>query len=127
MTKTTVHPDQATSQRTARPPFTVWAALVLTTLVALVTSYGAVYFSLVWKDAAEPSIWTWLFAIAFVAIAVAGVVAAVGLVRGSNGARKALIAYALLGICFTIAKLIWWQETEALDFGGLDLGRVAHP
>ena len=58
-------------------------------------------------------------------IDVAGVVAAVGLVRGSNGARKALIAYALFGICFTIAKLIWWQETEALVFGGLDLVLIA--
>lgn len=109
----------------ARTPFTVWAAAALTVAIALVTSYGAAYFSLFWEQAPPRSPATWSFAVAFVAIAAVGVAAAVAVVRGSNTARKVLVGYAVFGILFTAAKLIWWQETEALVFGALDVVLIA--
>jgi hypothetical protein len=62
-----------------------------------------------------------LFAVAFVAIAVAGIIAAITLSRGSERGRRGVIAYAAFGILFTLAKLVWWQETEAIVFGALDV------
>jgi cation transport ATPase len=115
------HEEVDRSSARHRAPLTVWAAAVLTFAIALVTSYGAVYFSLFWEQAPPRSLGTWSFAAAFVAIAVLGAASAVALLRGSDTARKVLIGYAVFGVLFTAAKLIWWQETEALVFGGLDV------
>jgi hypothetical protein len=102
-------------------PLTATVALGLTPLIAVVTSGGAVYFSLLWSEAPAVTVWTVLFAVAFVAIAVAGIIAAIALSRGSERGRRGVIAYAAFGILFTLAKLVWWQETEAIVFGALDV------
>jgi hypothetical protein len=102
-------------------PVTATVALGLTPLIAVVTSGGAVYFSLLWSEAPAVTVWTVLFAVAFVAIAVAGIIAAIALSRGSERGRRGVIAYAAFGILFTLAKLVWWQETEAIVFGALDV------
>jgi hypothetical protein len=102
-------------------PGVVVAALVLILAIAGVTTGGAIYFSLFWAKAPAPSVWTVLFAVGFAAVSALGVVAAVALGRGSEGGRRGVIAYATFGILFTLAKLIWWQETEAIVFGALDI------
>lgn len=113
----TTLPTDTTNTR----PVAVTAVLVLTSLVAAVTSGGAIYFSLFWSEAPAVNAWTVLFAVAFVAVAVAGVLAAWALVHGSERGRLGVIGYAAFGILFTLAKLIWWQETEAVLFGALDV------
>ena len=102
-------------------PITATVALVLTSLLALVTSGGAIYFSLLWSQAPPLNVWTVLFAVAFVAVAIAGIMAAMALARGSERGRRGVVAYAAFGILFTLAKLVWWQETEAIVFGVLDV------
>ena len=113
----TTYSNEATLAR----PVGATAALVLTPLIAAVTSGGAVYFSLLWSQAPPITVWTVLFAVAFVAVAIAGIVAAIALARGSERGRRGVIAYATFGILFTLAKLVWWQETEAIVFGALDV------
>lgn len=109
------------NEATVTRPVGVTIALVLTPVIAAVTSGGAVYFSLLWSQAPPVTVWTVLFAVAFVAIAIGGVIAAIALARGSEHGRLGLIAYAGFGILFTLAKLVWWQETEATVFGALDV------
>jgi hypothetical protein len=113
----TTYPNEAATVR----PMAATVALVVTSLIAVVTSGGAVYFSLLWAQAPPVTVWTVLFAIAFVAIAIGGVLAATALARGSERGRRGVIAYAAFGILFTLAKLVWWQETEAIVFGALDV------
>lgn len=102
-------------------PVAAVATLVLTVAVAGVTTGGAVYFSLFWPEAPDLSVWTGLFALAFTTVSALGVAAAASLARGSERGRRGVIAYATFGILFTLAKLVWWQETEAILFGGLDI------
>jgi hypothetical protein len=109
------------TEATITRPVAATIALVLTPLIALVTSGGAIYFSLLWSEAPAVTVWTVLFAVAFVAIAIAGIIAAIALSRGSERGRRGVIAYAAFGILFTLAKLLWWQETEAIVFGALDV------
>ena len=113
----TTYSNEATDTR----PVGATVALGLTPLIAMVTSGGAVYFSLLWSEAPEVTVWTVLFAVGFVAIAIAGIIAAIALSRGSERGRRGVIAYAAFGILFTLAKLVWWQETEAIVFGALDV------
>jgi hypothetical protein len=113
----TTYPNEAATVR----PMAATVALVVTSLIAVATSGGAVYFSLLWAQAPAVTVWTVLFAIAFVAIAIGGVLAATALARGSERGRRGVIAYAAFGILFTLAKLVWWQETEAIVFGALDV------
>jgi hypothetical protein len=113
----TTYSNEATDTR----PVGATVALGLTPLIAMVTSGGAVYFSLLWSEAPEVTVWTVLFAVGFVAIAIAGIIAAIALSRGSERGRRGVIAYAAFGILFTLAKLVWWQETEAIVFGVLDV------
>jgi hypothetical protein len=107
----------AGAETARRVPATVWTVVLLTPVLALVTSGGAVYFSLLWEGAPQRSLWTVAFAVAYVAISVAGVVAALGLIRGNRRAYRTLVGYAAFGICFTLVKLVFWQETEAIVFG----------
>lgn len=109
------------AERRVTRPATVVAALLLTVAIAAVTTGGAIYFSLFWAEAPAPSVWTVLFAVGFAAVSALGVVAAVALARGSERGRRGVIGYATFGILFTLAKLIWWQETEAIVFGALDI------
>lgn len=107
-------------RRSTRPAAVV-AALVLVCAIAVVTTGGAIYFSLFWAEAPAPSFWTVLFATGFAAVSLLGVVAAVALAGGSERGRRGVIVYATFGILFTLAKLVWWQETEAVVFGALDI------
>lgn len=109
------------AERHRTRPASAVAALALTLAIAGVTTGGAIYFSLFWAEAPDPSVWTVLFAVGFAAVSVLAVVAAVALARGSERGRRGVIAYATFGILFTLAKLIWWQETEAIVFGALDI------
>lgn len=109
------------AERHGTRPAAIVAALLLTLAIAGVTTGGAIYFSLFWAEAPAPSAWTVLFAVGFAAVSALGIVAAVALARGSERGRRGVIAYATFGILFTLAKLIWWQETEAIVFGALDI------
>ncbi|WP_435745835.1 hypothetical protein [Nocardioides sp. SYSU DS0663] len=102
-------------------PAVVVAAFVLILALAPVTTGGAVYFSLFWAEAPAPSVGTVLFAVGFATVSALGVMAGVALARGSERGRRGVIAYATFGILFTLAKLIWWQETEAIVFGVVDV------
>jgi hypothetical protein len=110
----------APSDTGRRTPWQVRALSTLTVLLTLVTSYGAVYFSFYFEDP-DPGIGSWVFVIVFLAINLAATAAAVGIVRGSRLAWQALIGYGVLGILWCIAKLVFWQETEALVFGAANV------
>jgi hypothetical protein len=109
------------AERHGTRPAAVVAALLLTVAIAAVTTGGAIYFSLFWADAPDPSVWTVLFALGFAAVAALGGLAAGAMARRRERGRRGVIAYATFGILFTLAKLIWWQETEAITFGVLDI------
>ncbi len=99
-----------------RLPTGVRVACVLTLLMAAVTSYGAYYFSFVFEDP-QAGLGTYAFVTLFWAITLTASVAAVGLLRGSETARRVLVGYGWAEIAWTAAKLVFWQETEALVFG----------
>jgi hypothetical protein len=105
-------------------PRTPWQVRVLAGLVgllALVTSYGAIYFSFYFEDP-DPGLGSWVFVILFLAINVTSVAAVTALVRGSATGWRVLVAWGVLGILWCIAKLVFWQETESLVFGVLNIG-----
>ena len=97
---------------------------VLTTLLVLVTSYGAIYFSFYFEDP-DPGLGTWAFVTVFLAINVTAAVALAGVLRRSPRARTVLVGYGALGVLWSIAKLVFWQETEALVFGLVNLACIA--
>lgn len=110
----------AATTATSRPPVTLWLTTVLTVLLALVTSYGAIYFSFYYEDP-DPGIGSWTFVVVFISVAIAGALSAIGALRGSRTGWRALVGYAVLGILWCIAKLVFWQEEEALVFGAVNL------
>ncbi len=99
-----------------RTPWTVHVLGTITLLLALVTSYGAIYFSFFFEDA-KVTTGSVAFAIGFIAINVVAAGAALGLWRGRRAAWQVLVGYGVLGILWCIAKLVFWSETEALVFG----------
>ena len=108
-------------------PRTPWQVRLLATLVgllALVTSYGAIYFSFYFENP-DPGLGSWAFVVLFLAINVTSVAAASGLVRGSATGWRVLVGWGVLGILWCIAKLVFWHETEALVFGVLNVGCLA--
>lgn len=111
--------------RPARPaPWTVRAVATIVLLLAVVTSYGAIYFSFFF-DSPDVGVGNWVFAAVFLAINVAAAAAAVGLVRGSLTGWRVLVGYGVLGIVWCIAKLVFWQEEEAMLFGAANVGYLA--
>ena len=104
-----------------RRPTSAVVAAVVTVLHALVTSYGAYYFSFVFEDP-EATLFSYGFVALFWAIAATGSVAAVRTAQGSESGRRLLLAYCGLGLVWTAAKLVFWSETEALVFGVVALG-----
>lgn len=108
----------ATTNPTARrrAPWTVWTLSVVVGLLALVTSYGAVYFTFYFENP-DPGLGSWGFVALFFAINITAAAAAVGLVRGSRLAWRVLLGYGVLGILWCIAKLVFWSEEESLVFG----------
>ena len=101
-------------------PAAVWSAALITALLTVVTSYGAVYFSFFFEDP-EPGLGSWVFVTVFIAINVCAAIAAAGLLRGHGTARWALVGYGVLGVIWCIAKLVFWSETEALVFGAANV------
>ena len=119
MTALTV-PAPAPGERTRRP-VVITVAAVVTVLHALVTSYGAYYFSFVFEDP-DVTAFSYGFVALFWAVAGTGAVAAVQTARGSERSRRVLVGYCTAGILWTIAKLVFWSEEEALVFGVVALG-----
>ena len=114
-------PDAPTATEARhRPPVRLTAVAAVTTLHSLVTSYGAYYFTFVFEDP-QPVWWSYLFVGVFWALALSGATAAWCAVRGSERARRLLVAYCGLGLAWTAAKLVFWHETEAMVFGVVGL------
>lgn len=112
-----------------RTPWTVHVLGTVTLLLALVTSYGAIYFSFFFEDP-DPGPGSWAFVAGFLAINVVAATSAVGLWRGRRLAWQVLVGYGVLGILWCIAKLVFWSETESLVFGAanvLGLALLAAP
>jgi len=103
-----------------RAPWTVHVLGAVTMLLALVTSYGAIYFSFYFEDP-DPGLGSWVFVVAFLTINVVAASSAVGLWRGRRLAWQVLVGYAVLGILWCIAKLVFWSETESLVFGAANV------
>jgi hypothetical protein len=118
--------SQLATSRPATPgagsgaPAAVWSATVITALLTVVTSYGAVYFSFFFEDP-EPGLGSWAFVTVFIAINITAATAAARLVRGNATARRVLVGYGVLGVLWCIAKLVFWSETEALVFGAANV------
>ena len=116
----TVADRPATAAPTGRTPWQVRALAVVVTLLALVTSYGAIYFSFFFEDP-DPGVGTWVFVTVFLSLNVTAAAAVRSLVRGTEAARRVLLGYSVLGILWCVAKLVFWQETESLVFGALNV------
>lgn len=112
----------STPARTA--PWTVKVLSTVIVLLALVTSYGAIYFSFYFENP-DPGLGSWVFVTVFIAINVLATVSAVALVRGSRTGWRVLVGYGVLGILWCIAKLVFWHETESLVFGAANLAALA--
>jgi hypothetical protein len=120
MSQLTNQAAPAPSVGAGRPPVTLWVTTVLTLLLALVSSYGSIYFSFYFEDP-DPGIGSWTFVAGFIAIAVTGAASAIAALRGSRTGWRMLAGYGVLGILWCIAKLVFWQEVEALVFGAVNL------
>ncbi len=114
----------APSTAVTKAPWTVKVLSTVVLLLALVTSYGAIYFSFYFEDP-DPGLGSWVFVIVFLAINVVAAASAVGLVRGSRLSWQLLVGYGVLGILWCIAKLVFWHETEALVFGAANVAALA--
>ena len=119
MTHTTVL-DAITTEQPGRSPWQVRVLVTIVGLLSLVTSYGAIYFSFYFEDP-DPGVGTWAFVTTFLGINLVAAVSAVGLARGRRVAWRVLAGYTVLGMLWCVAKLVFWQETEALVFGVLNL------
>ena len=109
---------------TPRAPWQLRVLSVIVTLLALVTSYGAIYFSFYFEDP-DPGLGSWVFVAAFLGINVLAAAAAYGLLRGRRLGWQLLVAYGVLGILWCIAKLVFWSETESLVFGAANVAGLA--
>jgi D-alanyl-lipoteichoic acid acyltransferase DltB (MBOAT superfamily) len=85
------------------------AAAVLALPLGLMTVAGGIVF---W----EWSAWTFIAVIAL-AMGAAFLTGAVRVLRGDAAGARILLAAACTQVLFTIAKLVFWQETEAGLFG----------
>jgi cation transport ATPase len=103
-----------------RTPWTVRVAAAIVLLLAVVTSYGAIYFSFYFQDP-EVGLGSYAFVAAFLAINVTAAAAAASLLRGSSTGWRVLVGYGVLGIVWCIAKLVFWQEEEAMLFGAANV------
>ncbi len=118
---TPVLDDDRLATTSPRTPWQVRVLAGVVGLLALVTSYGAIYFSFYFEDP-DPGVGSWVFVVLFLAINVTSLVAVTALVRGSATGWRVLVAWGVLGILWCIAKLVFWQETESLVFGVLNVG-----
>jgi hypothetical protein len=121
MTSTTL-----TSTTTRRRPGTVVAATALTTLLALVGGYGAIFFT--GLEGWDPAGIT--FVTTYDAVALFGLVSAWAMFFGNAHGRIGVIAYSLFMVVFTLMKLITIQEMQAIPVGVVAVGVLAavlHP
>ena len=93
------------------------AAAVLALPLGLMTVTGGIVF---W----EWSEWTFIAVIAL-AMGAAFLTGSVRVLRGDAAAARILLAAACAQVLFTIAKLVFWQETEAGLFGLVALAIAA--
>jgi hypothetical protein len=107
-----------------KAPWTVKVLSAVIVLLALVTSYGAIYFTFYFEDP-DPGIGSWVFVTVFIAVNVLATVSAVALLRGSRTGWRVLVGYGVLGILWCIAKLVFWHETESLVFGAANIAALA--
>ena len=107
-----------------RTPWQVRTLAAVVTLLAVVTSYGAIYFSF-WFEDPDPGLGSWVFVTVFIGINITAVVAVAALVRRSRTGWRLLLGYTVLGMLWCVAKLVFWHETESLVFGVLDLACLA--
>ncbi|RYU14117.1 hypothetical protein [Nocardioides iriomotensis] len=116
----------STTLSTTRRPATVVTATALTTLLALVGGYGAIFFTgLDGWDAAGIT-----FVTTYDAIALFGLVSAWAMFLGNAHGRVGVAAYAIFMIGFTVMKVLTIQELQAIPFGVVALGVLAaalHP
>ncbi len=120
----TATPIAPVTTATARTPWTVHVLGTIVMLLALVTSYGAIYFSFYFEDP-DPGLGSWAFAIGFLTINAVAAASAVGLWRGRLVAWQVLLGYGVLGILWCIAKLVFWSEVESLIFGAANIVGLA--
>jgi len=116
----------STTLSTTRRPATVVTATALTTLLALVGGYGAIFFTgLDGWDAAGIT-----FVTTYDAVALFGLVSAWAMFLGNAHGRVGVAAYAIFMIGFTVMKVLTIQELQAIPFGVVALGVLAavlHP
>lgn len=115
-TSTTVDTGSSEPALRRRPPAAITAGL-LTVLVCLVGSYGAVYFSSL--DGLDDEGLTFL--VAYVPVSVFGIVSALALLRGSAAGRLGVLTYALWLTVFNVFKIFYIGEGEAVPFGVVGL------
>ena len=109
---------------TASPASVRAAQAIAIAPLGLLVGIAAVVFTI----AAPPSslsLGDWSVAVWAYATAVVNVVAGIGLGRGSETARRALLAAAVLHVAFGLVKLTAYDEPEALVFVGLDAAVIA--
>ena len=111
-----VSPSAAVTAHPTRAPWTVTVLTTITLPLAVVTSYGAIYFSFFFENP-DPGLGSWVFVTAFLAINAVAAVSAVAMFRGSRAGWQVLLGYGALGIVWCGVKLVFWQETESLVFG----------
>ena len=113
-------PVAVTTATATRSPWQVRTLATIVTLLALVTSYGAIYFSFYFENP-DPGLGSWAFVVGFLSINVSALVAVRSLLAGRAAGHRLLLTYSVLGILWCIAKLVFWAETEALIFGVLNV------
>ena len=116
----------STTLSTSRRPATVVTATALTTLLALVGGYGAIFFT--GLDGWDASGIT--FVTTYDAVALFGLVSAWAMFFGNAHGRVGVAAYAIFMIGFTVMKVLTIQELQAIPFGVVALGVLAaalHP
>ena len=101
----------ATTSR--RPPATVLGAVALTGLVTAFGAYGAVYFTGL-KGFTDVEL---TFLVAYEFITLFGLVSAIGMARRSSLARAGVVVYGVWMAVFTLFKVGYIHEVQAIPFG----------
>ena len=116
------HPGPAARDRAwrPRPPVAALVAAPVLALQSAATCFGAFYFSFVdGSPGVRP--WAVVFVAVFWAVNAVALASCVGLLRGSRLARHLLSGYVGLGLVFTLVKIVYFREGEALVFGAAAL------
>lgn len=121
MSAVTATTRTSTSTVSRRPPATVLTAVPLTVLLTLVSGYGAVYFS--GMEGFSDMDLTFLVAIEF--ITGLGLVSALALAGRRALGRVGLITYGVWMTLFTLFKVAYIREVEAIPFGVVGLAVLA--